>query len=57
MILLRALYLTLPLHSIPDLVPLPLPLAHKEHIDAILDEQVVFTRDGEVQHFLVRWEG
>lgn len=41
-------------NSIPDSVPSPISLAHKEHIDAILHELVVFTRDGEVQHFLVR---
>lgn len=45
MILLRTLYLTPPL---PNPVPLPLLPVHKEHIDAILDEQVVFTKDGEV---------
>ena len=32
-------------------------LAPKEHIDAILDEQIIFTRDGGVQRFLVRWHG
>uniref|UniRef100_A0A2N9G4P9 Reverse transcriptase n=1 Tax=Fagus sylvatica TaxID=28930 RepID=A0A2N9G4P9_FAGSY len=32
-------------------------LTHKESIDAILDEQVILTRDGTVQRFLVRWHG
>ena len=42
---------------IPVLIPAPLnlPYARKEHTDAILDEQIVSTRDGEVQCFLVRW--
>jgi hypothetical protein len=31
--------------------------AQKDNIDAILDEQVVFNRNGEVQRFLVRWVG
>ena len=31
-------------------------LAHKESIDAILDEQIVSTRDGRVHRFLVRWQ-
>uniref|UniRef100_A0A2N9H353 Chromo domain-containing protein n=1 Tax=Fagus sylvatica TaxID=28930 RepID=A0A2N9H353_FAGSY len=34
-----------------------IPPTHKESINAILDEQVVFTRDGTVQRFLVRWHG
>ena len=29
--------------------------AHKDIIDVILDEQSLFTKDGTVQHFLVRW--
>jgi hypothetical protein len=29
----------------------------KDNIDAILDEQVVFNRNGEVQQFLVHWVG
>ena len=37
--------------------PLILPPASKEHIGAILDEKIVSTRDGGVQHFLVRWRG
>uniref|UniRef100_A0A2N9IG07 RNA-directed DNA polymerase n=1 Tax=Fagus sylvatica TaxID=28930 RepID=A0A2N9IG07_FAGSY len=43
----------------PDFDPIPpnIPPTHKESIDAILDEQVVFTRDGTVQRFLVRWHG
>uniref|UniRef100_A0A2N9IA60 Reverse transcriptase n=1 Tax=Fagus sylvatica TaxID=28930 RepID=A0A2N9IA60_FAGSY len=50
---------------LPDLIDIPLPIpaplnlpyARKEHIDAILDEQIVSTRDGGVQRFLVRWHG
>uniref|UniRef100_A0A2N9G2F5 Chromo domain-containing protein n=1 Tax=Fagus sylvatica TaxID=28930 RepID=A0A2N9G2F5_FAGSY len=38
-----------------DTIPPNIPPTHKESIDAILDEQVVFTRDGAVQHFLVLW--
>ena len=43
----------------PILTPLPLNLsyAHKESIDAILDEQIVSTRDGGVHRFLVCWGG
>ncbi|GFS32802.1 alpha/beta hydrolase family protein [Actinidia rufa] len=43
----------------PDITPAPLPIspAPKEHIDAILDEQIISTRDGGVQRFLVRWSG
>ncbi|GFZ04490.1 hypothetical protein Acr_17g0000620 [Actinidia rufa] len=42
-----------------DITPAPLPNSHapKEHIDAILDEQIISTRDGGVQRFLVRWSG
>ncbi|GFY95386.1 hypothetical protein Acr_10g0007710 [Actinidia rufa] len=42
-----------------DITPTPLPNspAPKEHIDAILDEQIISTRDGGVQRFLVRWSG
>ena len=40
---------------IPTPLPLNLPHAHKELIDAILDEQIVSTRDGGVHRFLVRW--
>ena len=47
------------LDPIDALIPIPLPLnlpdAHKESIDAILDEQIVSTRDGGVHCFLVRW--
>ena len=32
-------------------------LAHKESIDAILDEQIISTRDGGVHYFLVWWRG
>uniref|UniRef100_A0A2N9H1I9 Reverse transcriptase n=1 Tax=Fagus sylvatica TaxID=28930 RepID=A0A2N9H1I9_FAGSY len=42
---------------LPIPAPLNLPYARKEHIDAILDEQIVSTRDGGVQRFLVRWHG
>ncbi|GFZ15774.1 P-loop containing nucleoside triphosphate hydrolases superfamily protein [Actinidia rufa] len=40
-----------------NIAPTPLPIspAPKEHIDAILDEQIISTRDGGVQRFLVRW--
>jgi len=40
---------------IPTPLPLNLSYAHKESIDAILDEQIVSTRDGGVHRFLVRW--
>ncbi|GFY95605.1 hypothetical protein Acr_10g0009900 [Actinidia rufa] len=42
-----------------NITPAPLPIspAPKEHIDAILDEQIISTRDGGVQRFLVRWSG
>ena len=40
---------------IPTPLPLNLPYAHKESIDAILDEQIVSTRDGGIHRFLVRW--
>ena len=40
---------------IPTPLPLNLPDAHKESIDAILDEQIVSTKDGGVHCFLVRW--
>ena len=36
-------------------LPLNLPYAHKESIVAILDEQIVSTRDGGVHRFLVWW--
>jgi hypothetical protein len=42
---------------LPILAPLNLPYSRKEHIDAILDEQIISTRDGGVQRFLVRWQG
>jgi hypothetical protein len=42
---------------LPIPAPLNLPYARKEHIDAILDEQIVSTRDGGVQRFLVCWHG
>ena len=40
---------------IPTPLPLNLPYAYKESIDAILDEQIVSTRDGGVHNFLVQW--
>ena len=40
---------------IPTPLPLNLSYAHKESIDAILDEQIVSTRDGGFYCFLVRW--
>ena len=42
---------------IPTPLPLNLPYANKESIDAIFDEQIVSTRDGGVHRFLVRWQG
>ena len=39
---------------IPTLLPLNLPYAHKESIDASLDEQIVSTREGEIHRFLVQ---
>ena len=36
---------------------MPIFHTHKEHIDATLDEQLVSTRDGGVQRFLVCWLG
>jgi hypothetical protein len=52
----------IPLHSPLDVpietsIPFTLPSAQKDNINAILDEQVVFTRNGEVQRFLVHWVG
>ena len=38
-------------------LPLNLPCAHKESIDAILDEWIVFSKDGGFHRFLVRWRG
>ena len=35
-------------------IPFTLTSAQKDNIDAILDEQVVFNKNGEVQRFLVR---
>uniref|UniRef100_A0A2N9IC59 Reverse transcriptase n=1 Tax=Fagus sylvatica TaxID=28930 RepID=A0A2N9IC59_FAGSY len=40
-----------------DTIPPNIPPTHKESIDAILDEQVILTRDGTVQRFLVLWHG
>ena len=42
---------------IPTHLPLNLPYAHIESIDAILDKQIVSTKDGGVHRFLVRWQG
>ncbi|XP_075640578.1 uncharacterized protein LOC142612363 [Castanea sativa] len=42
---------------IPTSLPLNLPYAHKESIYAILNEQIVSTRDEGVHRFLVRWRG
>ena len=46
-------------HLIPNdpfetLTPLPLSLAQKECINAILNAKVIFTRDGEVQRIAIR---
>ena len=45
--------------QIPMIHPTPttILLACKENIDAILDERVIFTRDGESQCFLFHWKG
>ena len=45
--------------STPTIAPIPLPIspALKEHIDSILDEQIISTRDGGGQRFLVCWRG
>jgi hypothetical protein len=37
--------------------PFTMTLTQKDNIDAILDEQVICTMDGEIQWFLVRWMG
>ncbi|KAA8538674.1 hypothetical protein F0562_028282 [Nyssa sinensis] len=42
---------------LPNLEPLPLRLAYKDQIDAILDDQIVTTRDGSIQGFLVPCRG
>ncbi|KAL3577705.1 hypothetical protein D5086_019209 [Populus alba] len=52
----------IPFNSPPDdpietSIPFTLTLAQKDNIDAILDEQVVFNKNGEVQRFLVRRVG
>jgi len=52
----------IPLNSPSDdpieiFIPFTLTSAQKDNIDAILDEQVVFNKNGEVQRFLVRWVG
>ena len=41
---------------IPTHLPLNLPYAHKESTNAILNEQIVSTKDGGVHRFLVRWQ-
>jgi hypothetical protein len=48
----------IPLNSPPDdpietFIPFTLTSAQKDNIDVILDEQVIFNRNGEVQRFLV----
>lgn len=40
--------------AIEPSIPFTLTSTQKDNIDAILDEQVVFNRNGEVQRFLVR---
>ena len=50
---------SLPLESdttleLPLVAPAPV---RREHIDSILDEQVIITRDGHCQRSLVRWRG
>jgi hypothetical protein len=45
------------INPIDDPIQPSFPPAHKENIDAILDEQVLFARDGGVQRFLIRWRG
>ena len=40
---------------IPTPLPLNLSYAHKEFVDAILDEQIVSTRGGGVHCFRVHW--
>jgi len=52
----------IPLNSLSDdpieiFIPFTLTSAQKDNSDAILDEQVVFNKNGEVQRFLVRWVG
>ena len=48
-----------PSSSLANHVPSPTPScfqkAHKDIFDVILDQQSLFTRDGTVQRFLVRW--
>ncbi|GFZ01778.1 leucine-rich repeat protein kinase family protein [Actinidia rufa] len=46
-----------PTTSTITITPLPIFPAPKEHIDAILDEQIISTRDGGVQRILVCWSG
>jgi hypothetical protein len=47
----------------PPPVPYPYPLhisfspSHKETVDVVLDEQVVFAKDGGVYYFLIHWKG
>ena len=37
--------------------PLPAPFQQREQIEHILDEQVITTRSGAYQRYLVRWKG
>lgn len=43
--------------SIETSTPFILTPAQNDNIDIILDEQVVFIKDGEVQQFLFHWVG
>lgn len=44
-------------NPILDPIPINPPLVHKEHIDAILYKQMVFTRNRGAQPYLVNWKG
>jgi len=50
-----------PSQSVPDPnIALPLPHAHyayKDKVDAMLDEQIIFIRDREIQRFFICWQG
>lgn len=43
--------------SLTDPTPLPVPLAQKDDIEAILDDQIMSTRNGSVHCSLVCWGG
>jgi hypothetical protein len=47
----------LPNDFIEPSTPFTSTSTQKDNIDVILDEYVVFTRNGEVQQFLVHWVG